>query len=120
MVATWLPAAIRLGLLERIDAAIVNRTGCIPQAQSEYAVGVSVNASGIGFTSNRLGSRVPRTWSQFWDTVGWPGRRGSIRRVTNTLEMALLADGVPPAAVYPCDVDRAFRALNRLKPAVNH
>jgi len=32
--------------------------------------------------------------------------------------MALAADGVPPDKLYPLDVDRAFRSLDRIKPHV--
>lgn len=31
------------------------------------------------------------------------------------LEMALLADGVEPSALYPIDVDRAFKSLDKIK-----
>jgi putative spermidine/putrescine transport system substrate-binding protein len=34
------------------------------------------------------------------------------------LPFALLADGVPKDKLYPLDVDRAFRSLDRLKPHV--
>jgi putative spermidine/putrescine transport system substrate-binding protein len=34
------------------------------------------------------------------------------------LEIALLADGVAPDALYPLDVERAFRALDRVKPSI--
>ena len=30
-----------------------------------------------------------------------------------------MADGVQPSAVYPCDFDRAFRSLDRIKPNVD-
>lgn len=116
----WLPTAIRLGLLERIDGTVVRRPGCVPQARSHFAVGVSISAAGIGFTTSRFGARVPRTWPEYWDIAGLPGRRSLLRRVTGTLEAALMADGVPPAQVYPCDVARAFGALDRIKPHVNH
>ena len=32
--------------------------------------------------------------------------------------MALMADGVPAKQLYPMDVDRAFRSLDRIKPYV--
>lgn len=116
----WVPTAARLGLLERIDETIVNRAGCIPQAMNDHAVGGTVYAGGIAFPTDRLGGKVARTWPEFWDVRGIPGRRGLRNRVNDTLEIALMGDGVPPAQVYPCDVERAFKALDRLKPAVSH
>jgi putative spermidine/putrescine transport system substrate-binding protein len=35
-----------------------------------------------------------------------------------TLEFALLADGVKPANLYPLDVDRAFKVIDRIKDQV--
>jgi putative spermidine/putrescine transport system substrate-binding protein len=39
-------------------------------------------------------------------------------RVRYILEVALLADGVDPAKLYPLDVDRAFRSLERIRPNI--
>lgn len=36
-------------------------------------------------------------------------------RPDQTLEMALLADGVPPKDIYPLDIDRTFKSLDRIK-----
>jgi putative spermidine/putrescine transport system substrate-binding protein len=116
----WVPAATRMELLERVDDSIVNRQGCIPQAMHEYAVGGSVYTGGIAFPTDRLGTRVARNWPDFWDTARIPGRRGLRNRISDTLEIALMGDGVPPSQVYPCDVERAFRALERIKPHVSH
>ena len=41
-------------------------------------------------------------------------------RPSDIIEIALIADGVAPKDVYPCDVERAFKALDRIKPAVSH
>ena len=116
----WLPTATRLGLLERVDETIVKRDGCIPQARHDFAVGGTIYAAGIAYPTDRLGGRVPKTWPEFWNVAGIPGRRGLRNRVTDTLEIALMGDGVAPKDVYPCDVERAFKALDRIKPAVSH
>jgi putative spermidine/putrescine transport system substrate-binding protein len=116
----WVPAAARMGLLEKIDETIVNRADCIPQAKHEYAVGGTVYAGGIAFPTDRLNGKVARTWPEFWDVKSVPGRRGLRNRVTDTLEIALMGDGVPASQVYPCDVDRAFKALDKIKPYISH
>jgi putative spermidine/putrescine transport system substrate-binding protein len=36
----------------------------------------------------------------------------------DTIELALLADGVDPKKLYPLDVDRAFKSLDKIKPYV--
>jgi putative spermidine/putrescine transport system substrate-binding protein len=116
----WLPLATRLGLLERIDNSIVNRTNCIAPARNEFAVAGAIATSGIGFTSDRFGQHVPKTWAEFWNVERFPGRRGLNRRITETLEIALMADGVPAHQIYPCNIERAFRSLDRIKPSINH
>jgi putative spermidine/putrescine transport system substrate-binding protein len=115
----WVPAGIRMDLLEPIDDKIVDRTGCMPAAMSTHAVGGSISAGGIGYPTDRL-PKSPKNWPEFWDVKNFPGRRGLRNRITDTLEIALMGDGVPAKDVYPCDVERAFKALDRIKPAVSH
>ncbi len=62
-------------------------------------------------------------WAEFWDVARRPGRRGLERGPRGTLEIALLADGVPADEIYaalgsPEGVDRAFRKLDQLKPYI--
>lgn len=115
-----LSTATRLGLLERVDETIVDRRGCIAPAMHEYAVGGSVYAGGIAFPTDRFNGNVPKTWVEFWDAKKIPGRRSLRTRIDDVLEIALMGDGVPPSQVYPCDVERAFKALDRIKPIVSH
>jgi putative spermidine/putrescine transport system substrate-binding protein len=57
----------------------------------------------------------PESWADFWDTEKFPGRRGLYDYVVQTLEAAVMADGVPPEEVYPIDIDRAYAKLDELK-----
>ena len=119
MLDGWVPIASRLGMLERIDESIVNRTGCMPVARKEYATGASVFSAGIAYTTNRM-PKTPKNWTEFWNVASFPGRRGLRNRIADTLELALMADGVAAKDIYPCDIERGFKALDRIKPAVNH
>ena len=65
----------------------------------------------------------PSTIGDFFDLEEFPGRRGMRRSALVNLEMALMADGVPPEQVYatlsgPEGVDRAFRKLDTIKDEV--
>lgn len=60
----------------------------------------------------------PRNFAEYFDLQKFPGRRTFRSRPNETLELALLADGVTPNAMYPLDVDRAFSMLDRVKPSV--
>src|SRR5215813_12264084 len=62
----------------------------------------------------------PRTWAEFWDLKKFPGPRmlADIASGAADLEFALLADGVSKDKLYPIDVSRAFKALDRVRPAI--
>jgi putative spermidine/putrescine transport system substrate-binding protein len=48
----------------------------------------------------------------------FPGRRALRRDAFWTMEAAAKADGIKDDAFYPLDVDRVFRALDRIKPHI--
>jgi putative spermidine/putrescine transport system substrate-binding protein len=54
-------------------------------------------------------------WKDLWDIQGVPGRRGMRKYPHDTMEEALLADGVPGDKLYPLDIDRAFNSLAKIK-----
>lgn len=57
----------------------------------------------------------PTSWADYLNVEKFPGRRGAYRGTAGMLDCVLLGDGVPPAELYPLDVDRAFAALERIK-----
>ncbi|MEO0363523.1 MAG: extracellular solute-binding protein, partial [Pseudomonadota bacterium] len=61
--------------------------------------------------------------ADFFDLEKFPGKRGLRKNPKANLEMALIADGVPPAEVYDVletaeGVDRAFAKLDTIKDEV--
>ena len=109
------------GLLEPIDTKVVNTADVIPRAVYPYGVG-SVSASTVLAYSTKkypVGKPRPTSWQDFWDVKKFPGPRGLQDFVKTNLEFALLADGVPKEKLYPLDVERAFRSLDRIKPNVS-
>ena len=76
-------------------------------------------AGGIGWDPAKFGpGKAPRNFAEYWDVKKFPGLRTFRNRASETLEAALLADGVPPSKLYPLDLDRAFKSLERIKPHV--
>jgi putative spermidine/putrescine transport system substrate-binding protein len=122
VLGSWLPICEKSDFLEPIDESIVNRKGIIKQAHREHALGATIYAGGIAYPSDRMGAqgKHPTSWPEFWDVKNIPGRRGLRTRISDTMEIALMGDGVPASEVYPCDVERAFKALDRIKPHVSH
>jgi putative spermidine/putrescine transport system substrate-binding protein len=77
-----------------------------------------VAATTIVYSTEKYGSNGPQSWADFWNVEKFRGRRAMRRHPFDTLEEALLADGVPIASVYPLDLARAFRKLDQIKPNV--
>jgi putative spermidine/putrescine transport system substrate-binding protein len=74
---------------------------------------------GISWITERYPEgKHPTDFKELWDVEKFPGRRTFRARPFEMLEMALVADGVPPKEVYPLDVERAFKACDRIKPHV--
>lgn len=73
----------------------------------------------FGYRADAFSGRAaPASWADFWNVKDFPGRRALRKAPQDTLEQALLADGVPADKLYPLDLDRAFKALDRLKSGV--
>lgn len=106
------------GLWETIDTSIVDTSGLIQKTGPDH-VGTYFYAGGIGFDPARHPEgKHPTNFAEFWDVEAFPGRRGLRSRVSENLEMALLADGVDPNKLYPLDIERGFKALDRIKPHI--
>ncbi|GBQ57520.1 extracellular solute-binding protein [Komagataeibacter swingsii] len=90
-----------------------------PQYRTEYGIGSDVYSTVCAWRTDRwLGHRPPHGWQDFWDTTRYPGARGLRRDPMDMLELALMGDGVDPAHLYPLDLDRAFRCLDRIRAHV--
>lgn len=106
----------RQGLLEPIDYSLIDRSKLLPGMAHEYFVMTDVAAYHIAWnTDNVKAGDAPADWSAFWKTQG---RKGLWKRPFQTMEAALLADGVALDALYPLDVDRALASLDRIKDSL--
>jgi putative spermidine/putrescine transport system substrate-binding protein len=109
------------GLYEPIDwSKIKEKDRLIPEGVSKCGVGSMVWSAGIGFDIDRL-NPAPTSVADFFDTKRFPGKRAIRKGPKYALEIALMADGVPPDKVYetlrtPEGVDRAFAKLQTIKP----
>lgn len=107
-----------LGLLERLDYSLLpNAPKALASARQEFGVSPYVTTYQVGYRTDRWPTR-PESWADFWDVRKFPGPRSLGTAVMGVLEAALMADGVPPAALYPLDEERAFRKLAEIKPSI--
>jgi putative spermidine/putrescine transport system substrate-binding protein len=110
--------AIREGMLEKLDTAIVDTSNLTPDCRDEYSVVFALYSTALGYSTRIPAERRPKNWGDFWDVAKFPGRRSLRNHPVDNLEFALMADGVAPDKLYPIDLDRAFASLDRLKKHV--
>lgn len=108
--------AAKEGLFEELDTKIIDTSGLVGRA-TPHCMPFLIYAGGIAYDPKRI-QKPARTFPQLFDTANFPGRIGLRTRVSETFELALLADGVEPAKLYPLDVERAFASLNKVKSRV--
>ncbi len=122
--------AVRLcdeGLLEEIDSSILPPApdgtpateDFIDGAIQDCAVANIVWSTVFAYNKDNVDG-TPTSIADFFDTTKFPGKRGLRKSAKATLEMALMADGVPAGEVYgilntPEGVDRAFAKLDTIK-----
>ena len=117
-VGPQITAGAKDGLWEPVDAKIVDRSDLFVPGGPTY-VGTYMFAGGLAFDPKRTpADKAPADFKAFWDVKAYPGRRGLRPRISETLEMALIASGVEPAKLYPLDVERGFAALDKIKPHI--
>ncbi|MDR5734247.1 ABC transporter substrate-binding protein [Caballeronia sp. LZ025] len=107
------------GLLEPIGLKPSEFPDVMPEAITPNWLGVDVYSTVLAYRADKFKDNGPKSWADFWDVKKFPGRRSLRRSPLDTLEQALLADGVPLDKLYPLDVDRAFKSLDKIKPHIS-
>lgn len=109
--------AVKDDLLTPLNYNIIDARDIPREAVTNWSVGGLSIPMILTFSTKAYptGRPQPRTWADFWDGKKFPGTRGLYNSPNYSLEFALLADGVPKEKLYPLDVARAFRSLDRLK-----
>ncbi|WP_206093581.1 ABC transporter substrate-binding protein [Pandoraea sp. ISTKB] len=89
------------------------------QYMSPFGVGTNVYSTVLAYRTDAFkGRKAPTSWADLWNVKDFPGRRSIRKYPFDTIEQALLADGVAPGSVYPCDFDRAFKSLDKIAKQV--
>lgn len=112
--------AVHDGLLRPLDYGVIDKSKIMPELVSEYAIGCVTIPMLLTYSTKAFTAQAaPKTWAEFWDLDKFKGQRGMYNGPVYTLEFALLADGVPKDKLYPLDIDRAFKSLDRIKSKVH-
>lgn len=117
---SWVERASKDNLLEPIDYSNIDKSDLFPDAVSKYGAGIFFFATGMAYSKEAYPKgNYPNTWAEFWDVKKFPGKRGMYKGAMEVLEFALMADGVSIDQMYPLDVDRAFKSLDKIKPHIS-
>jgi putative spermidine/putrescine transport system substrate-binding protein len=112
------------GALDKINYKgwkLTNPDDMDPAIKREDMIGDIWFSSVLGYNNQTFPTgKQPKNWAEFWDLKKFPGPRmlADINSGAIDLEFALLADGVSKDKLYPIDVSRAFKALDRVRPAI--
>ena len=104
-------------LLEELDYTL------IPEAEVNKDLGPSkwrvpdiTYGVVLAYNTDKTAGKVPEGWADYFDTTKFPGKRGVWDYSEGGIfEIALLADGVKPADLYPLDLARATKKLDTIK-----
>ncbi|MBC7799056.1 MAG: extracellular solute-binding protein [Gemmatimonadaceae bacterium] len=110
------------GVFARIDQSVVRRDKFIPGGVTPCGAGAVGWGVALFWDAART-PNGPRSYPALWDTAAHPGKRSFRFGPKMTLEIALMADGVPMRDVYTqlatrAGQDRAFAKLDAIKPDI--
>jgi putative spermidine/putrescine transport system substrate-binding protein len=103
--------------LEPIDYSLIDAPGLPDRFRHKYSVSYFTLATVMTYRTDAF-KKAPASWADYWDAAQFPGPRNYMsgnQGIGVHLWPALLADGVPMDKLYPMNVPRAFKALDRIK-----
>ncbi len=102
-------------LLDKYDESKIPASSLWAGAATLNGVNSHAFANIIAYRKDKFPNGGPKDWAEFWDTAKFPGSRCLQNYPARVLAFALMADGVEPANLFPYDLDRAFKSLDRIK-----
>jgi putative spermidine/putrescine transport system substrate-binding protein len=110
--------ANQANLIEDLSNSDLAKSPPFPGAVFQNGASSHAFATVMAYQKARYPNGGPTSWADFWDLQKFPGSRCMQRYASRILPIALAADGVLLNKLYPLDLNRAFRSLDRIKPAV--
>jgi len=108
-------------LCEPLDSSVIPMDELNPEVlvTTGYRVPFISYSVVVAYRTDKFGDDPPTSFADFFDLKKYPGKRGVYNDVMGVaLEIALVADGVDPAELYPLDMDRAYKKLDTIKDQI--
>ncbi|MCJ9746034.1 polyamine ABC transporter substrate-binding protein [Neorhizobium sp. SHOUNA12A] len=102
-------------LLQPIDYSIVKADKIPAELRLKYGVGYMKATQNLSWSKEKFPNDL--TPAQFFDP-SVKARRVMLALPYYNMEFALLADGVKPSELYPLDVERALKVIDRVKDQI--
>ena len=109
------PVAGARGWLEPLDWGLFDRKRVIETAAWDDHVYAEVAAKVLAWNTDTFGATPPAGWADMWNLSKFAGQRSLWKQAFQTLEVALMGDGVPKDQIYPIDVERGLAALDKIR-----
>src|SRR6516225_6757456 len=106
------------GYLEKLNVKTPYLDTTPAEYKTEYFAGNNVFATILAYRTDAYegkGKEPPKSWADLFEPKKVVGRRSMRKHPFDTIEQALLADGVPGEKLYPLHSDRAFKKLDTIK-----
>lgn len=104
-------------LLAEADKSILDPAKLWPGASKMNGIASHAFGNVLAYRNEKFPKGM-KNWADFWDVTKNPGSRCLQRYAARVIAMALLADGVAPKDLFPYDLNRAFKSLDRIKPHI--
>ena len=103
-------------LLEPLDYTLIPQAEVIDGFATTYRVADITYGVVLAYNTDKTAGAVPAGWADYFDTTKFPGKRGMWDYSEGGIfEVALMADGVKAADLYPLDLARASAKLDTLR-----
>jgi len=110
------------GYLEPLNVKTPYLDSTPAEYKNDYFAGCNVFSVILAYRTDAFegkGKEPPKSWADFFNTEKFPGRRSMRKHPFDTIEQALMADGVPVDKLYPLDFDRAYKKLDTIKNKID-
>jgi putative spermidine/putrescine transport system substrate-binding protein len=105
--------------LEPIDYSLVKKDEFEPVFAGKYRVGADVEATVMTYNTEDYEGETPEGYEDFFNLEKFPGKRAVWKySAGGIIEAALIASGEKPNELYPLDLERAFKELDKIKSEI--